>query len=203
MPVNWVGLEGLNPYRVQTTRKGPLGATAAESAQKAAAIHAEKDAERQRRERMREAYRKVTDAPDDAHGKVVAARLMTAPVITVQVGERISVARSIVRRERYRHIPVVYEDRTLAGLLRDTDLIAWRPGKASKNSITRVDELMSTRLLSATIDTPLRTVATVMIVENLRCIPIVNSTQRLVGILTARDILRWLVQHSRSLDVRA
>ena len=137
MPVNWVGLEGLNPYRVQTTRKGPLGATAAESAQKAAAIHAEKDAERQRRERMREAYRKVTDAPDDAHGKVVAARLMTAPVITVQVGERISVARSIVRRERYRHIPVVYEDRTLAGLLRDTDLIAWRPGKASKNSITQ------------------------------------------------------------------
>lgn len=60
----------------------------------------------------------------------------------------------------------------------------------------RLDAVMSTRLLTALPDTPIREVAQVMLDERVSCIPVLDADGQLVGIITSTDILRAVITRS-------
>ena len=67
------------------------------------------------------------------------------------------------------------------------------PGPFATHKLARV---MSSRVLSATPATEIREIAHVMLDEQVRGIPILDSSRHLVGILTTSDILRAIVHRS-------
>jgi acetoin utilization protein AcuB len=61
---------------------------------------------------------------------------------------------------------------------------------------------MSTTVLTAFKNTPLREIARVLFEERIGCLPIIDTAQKSIGILTRSDILRALMQ-GKPLDLWA
>jgi len=59
----------------------------------------------------------------------------------------------------------------------------------------RLAEIMTTGAISATPETDIREIARIMLDERIHAVPILDSHRRLVGILSARDLLRGIANH--------
>jgi CBS domain-containing protein len=127
---------------------------------------------------------------------VVAAQIMTTPVITLSPDTTVPEARALLRRHGVRHFPVVTDDGRLAGLVSDRYLLGAAPSHFD------VGDLMARRVLTATPDTAIRELAKVLIDEGIGCLPIVDGRRVLVGIVTTTDILRC-VTHPEPVELWA
>jgi CBS domain-containing protein len=104
-------------------------------------------------------------------------------------------ASEVFSRHVFHHLPVKKAAGQLVGLVTDRDILRLLAGGADADSL-RVEDIMARRVLTATPETSLREVARVMVAESINCLPIVDKQQRLAGILTAADILRYLVNRT-------
>jgi acetoin utilization protein AcuB len=87
-----------------------------------------------------------------------------------------------MRNKRIRHL-VVQRDGELAGVLSDRDVLALAPGEA-----LRVEDVMSTPVVSATAGMTLRRAANLLRGRSIGCLPVLDEG-RLVGIVTTSDLL--------------
>ncbi len=140
------------------------------------------------------AYRHSAEAAAgaDRQPAVLARQIMTASVVTLPPDAALAEAWEIVRRRRFRHVPVLTREGRLVGILSDRDLFRAGEGRPG----LRVADAMSTRVLTATPDTEIREVARVLVAERIGCLPIVGPAHELVGILTTTDVLRCVVHHA-------
>lgn len=99
-----------------------------------------------------------------------------------------TLARAAERMEAMavRELPVVEEDR-LVGLIAQADLLPYR----GHFEWTPVRAAMSRELVTVSPDTPLSTVAALLIERAINCVPVVEG-ERLVGMVSRSDCLRPL-----------
>jgi CBS domain-containing protein len=192
VPINWIGSQGHSPYALRPRiRPSEGGVEHPEATTTTRGI--KEEAERGRRERLVKAY---TEEPvESSVGAMLAAKAMTAPVITLSPETPLSDALQLSEIHVFRYFPVVTNDRALVGMISDRDLLRWTPSE-EEESPKVVGDLMAREFLTATIDTVLRNIARVMVDEGARSLPIVNSSQHVVGILTHGDVLRCIVEHA-------
>lgn len=128
---------------------------------------------------------------------ILAKQIMKTPIVSLPLHAPLSQALDVFRQYRFRHIPVLSENKQLAGLLSDRD--AWRELATNRLSPTAghefaqhhtIETVMSTPVLSAHPDTEIRVVARVLFEERIGAMPIVDDSKTLVGMLTRSDILR-------------
>jgi hypothetical protein len=110
--------------------------------------------------------------------------LMTRCVITVSPTATIQVARRVLHDSGVRHLPVVTEGKRLVGILSDRDLLATRRADSD-----HVAKLMTEAPQTVFLDTPAYEAAAVMLQQMFGCLPVVDSERRLLGLLTATDLL--------------
>ncbi len=148
----------------------------------------------------RKAYAKSGRKGVTRRPALLARDIMTSPVISLPPSTDVKEALEFIRRRRFRHFPVVAGNGQLVGILSDRDLLRGtphpehtQPTPAETPSPRTVQDLMSTQVLTATLDTPIREIARVFVGERISCLPILNPDRDLLGILTTTDILRCLV----------
>ena len=117
--------------------------------------------------------------------------LMSRPVIHVKPDETVDTIKVVLRQEDIRHAPVMDSRGRLVGLISDRDLLGAAAKKREKTHPT-VRDVMTERVLVATADASASTIAVAMSEERLSCIPIVDSSGRLDGIITSSDLLAVL-----------
>ncbi len=149
------------------------------------------------------AYERVIN-PDTPRRKIVLAEeLMRKDVITIFGSATLEDAHRIFTSRRFRHIPVVDSDENLIGMLSDRDLLrraarlddaAHADAKPWREQL--VESIMTKPVLVASSDTKTREIAGVMFEERIGCLPIVDESQKVVGIITRSDILRTLVSQA-------
>jgi CBS domain-containing protein len=132
--------------------------------------------------------------------------LMTADVATIGRNESLRTVDDVMRLGRIRHLPVVDEDGSLAGILSQRDLFhggllrALGYGSHARNHALDdllVKEAMKTDVVTTTPDTPLADAARVMLKRKIGCLVVLDAG-KLVGILTEADFVRLaLGDHSR------
>jgi acetoin utilization protein AcuB len=127
-----------------------------------------------------------------------AGQLMTEAPITIEPGATMLVAAALFEEATIRHLPVVDEGK-LVGVLSDRDVLrghasAEHRDEPAPRRARRVEQAMSTRVLTATPKTPLREAARAMLDERISALPVVDDEGGLVGILTTTDILRALMR---------
>ena len=144
-------------------------------------------------------------APVSVSGRLPAANwppnnladLMTRQVITLNEKEPIGDLEGWMKRFRFRHLPVVDENKKLVGLISLTDLLHAFLGvspvgapieKASETTLA--GSIMRRGVVTGDPNTPLATACRVMIHEKLGCLPIVLEDSTLVGIVTETDFVR-------------
>lgn len=125
---------------------------------------------------------------------------MTKKVFTVSADDYLSDALTIMKEKSIKHVPVVKNGK-LRGILSDRDIKEYTPSKATSLDIyelhyllakTRIKEIMKTRVITTTADTPVEEAAMVMMDLDIGCLP-VKDEGNLVGIISDKDIFRALV----------
>lgn len=125
---------------------------------------------------------------------------MTKKVFTVSPDDSISDALRIMRDKEIKHIPVLKEDK-IKGILSDRDIKEFTPSKATTLDIyelhyllakIKVKEVMKSKVITTTPETPVEEAAMVMFDQNIGCLPVLENG-RLIGIISDRDIFRVLI----------
>ena len=131
-------------------------------------------------------------------------RVVTEDVVCIDMDFTLLKAIELCSEKRIRHLPVLDENRRLAGIVTDRDLryfLSPRLGTISENSSDReslsrhVHQMMVRKVICATTDMTLSEAAQLMLTNRIGCLPVVNDDRRVVGIITTSDILRYIAKN--------
>ncbi len=133
--------------------------------------------------------------------RVIANR----PVVTVSQRAPIREAVKLMLNNGFRRLPVVMPNRSLVGIVTSTDLVNYFGGgdffrivdeKHFGDIYSSMEEplesIMTRNVIRASVDETMIDVLERMVVNNVGAIPIVDENDRVYGIITERDILRFM-----------
>ncbi|MBI2570825.1 MAG: CBS domain-containing protein [Candidatus Schekmanbacteria bacterium] len=133
--------------------------------------------------------------------------IMTSPVLTIEPQRPIATALRVMQDHELDHLPVTSPGGHLVGLLSKWYVLRAgqahgdaQPLDATRLASLTVDEVMTRSFVTATPDTAIRDVAHAMVDAAIHCIPVVTDFRHVVGIVTASDMLRCMV-NSAPLDL--
>ncbi len=127
---------------------------------------------------------------------------MTRDVFKVGMDDSIGTMREILKHETFHHLLVV-KDRKLVGILSDRDIVkSISPFLDTLSETTRdigllerkVHQFMTHKPITVSKDTSLEAAASLLLKNNISCLPVVSSDAEIEGIVTWRDILREYVE---------
>ncbi|MDH5359845.1 MAG: CBS domain-containing protein, partial [Gammaproteobacteria bacterium] len=156
----------------------------------------------QQARQVQQAYADAAESPHEREKAIYASQIMSRKVVTVSEKLSLSSAWDMLEEHAFRHLPVVADsDGMLIGMLTEHDFVisaveigGLPPLPSSKARIQTVAQLMSSPILSATIDTDIHELAAVMYERHIGAVPILDKQGLLAGIITHRDILKALVK---------
>lgn len=131
---------------------------------------------------------------------VLVKHLMTAPVVTFFAEQTLPLADEVMRLKHFRHLPVIDDAGRLVGLVSHRDLLAAeistrsglnRGQRLARQEDVRVREIMTRDVWTVRPDVRASVAAATLLDHKYGCLPVVDEEERLVGILTERDFLRF------------
>jgi acetoin utilization protein AcuB len=122
---------------------------------------------------------------------------MSYPPVTIRSDDTDYTALRLMQDHAIHHIPVVTADGQLVGILAKHDLLL----TASRYLLAEmgIEEVMRRDVVTATLDMPLVQAATLMLTHGVGCLPVVDLSQQVVGIITEGDLHRVLIEVISSL----
>jgi CBS domain-containing protein len=127
---------------------------------------------------------------------------MTSDVKAVQVHEKLSIVRRILIDYPFHHIPVISGDR-LVGIISVTDMVrltfeAYGTGDGSIDAVLderfSIEEVMNRDVITIDKDATIRDAASRLSNGTFHSLPVVSDGDRLVGIVTSTDLIRFLAE---------
>lgn len=130
--------------------------------------------------------------------KTTIADVMSTDVETVNADEDLVLADQLMRRNRFRHLPVVRAGK-LVGLITHRDLLRAQAklltqiGSGEQAVSLAVGDMMTTDVRTVAPDTSARDAAALLLDHKVGCFPVVRDGE-LIGIVTEADFLRWAMR---------
>lgn len=127
---------------------------------------------------------------------------MSRPVITINADASMKDALDLMGRERIRRLPVVNKRGQLVGIVTETDLAKASPSDAttlSKFEVRtlldkiKVEELMTSKVVTITEDTPIEEAARIMADSEISGLPVMRDN-KLVGMITETDLFKLFLE---------
>jgi CBS domain-containing membrane protein len=120
--------------------------------------------------------------------------VMSSPVISVEPDHSLSFAAGIMNLKRVRHLPVC-DAGQLVGLVSQRDVMAAQAAELAtpQEMSVPVARIMKTDVWTVSPETPVLEAALIMVDHRYGCLPVLHEG-RLVGIVTAIDLMRLLVK---------
>ena len=130
---------------------------------------------------------KAIPSPEGSGNRFCVSALMTTALLTAEENDSCEEALIALEEEDFHHLPVTDGEGRLVGIVSDRDLL--------QNRAAKVGELMTKRVLTATLEADLQEVAQHLTEERVHCLVVVNEQLEPIGIVTSFDILTYLVKH--------
>src|SRR5436190_15518494 len=152
-------------------------------------------------------------------GSTLVRDVMSTPVWTLRPGDKVEKAADVLAEKDVGALPVVDDDGKLLGILRDDDLIASEarvhvptfinflglgmpfPGEMKhlerelkKIAGATVRDVMQTDPPSVSPDATLEDVATIMHDRGVNSVPVVDTDNKVVGIVARADVVRFIAR---------
>ena len=115
----------------------------------------------------------------------------SSPVITVRPEATVDEAPDLLSKHQVSGVPVVDAEGHVVGILSQFDLFKPLYDQLQLNTTT-VARYHSTRVISVQADDMLIDVAEVFMSHAIRRVPVVDAENKLVGIISRRDIVRYI-----------
>jgi CBS domain-containing protein len=117
------------------------------------------------------------------------ADVMTAKVTSLAPDRSVLDAVSLFSECGFRHLLIVDGDGNLAGVLSDRDALR-SMARTHDPERTRVSSVMAHDLIVATPNMPLANAIELLVANRINCLPVVDTSGRVCGILTTTDLLK-------------
>ena len=136
------------------------------------------------------------------------SKIMSSPVITVNIKDNMTVVRDIFEHNNIHHIPVLDPKRKLAGIISKSDyhkilhsLTLFKANKSEEynNAVLQsllVEDVMTQQLASLGVEDDISTAAAYFRENLFHAIPIVDEDGKLTGIVTTFDLLSYAFNDS-------
>ncbi|MGB1699736.1 MAG: HPP family protein [Nannocystaceae bacterium] len=128
---------------------------------------------------------------------MVARDIMTSPVQSLPEDASVAAARGLFRLRKFRYVPVVSPETHPIGMLTDRDTFL-----LSDVNRGLVRDVMRRDVITTTPDTSVQDLLRVMVHAELGALPVTETDEVLVGIITTSDVLRAIAD-ADSLDLWA
>lgn len=118
--------------------------------------------------------------------------LMTTEVIKVSPSTPIKEAAQLMFRHRVSGLPVVDDDGTLGGIITEADFLRLEVARGEADDpapIETVGEVMSSGVVTIGPEEGLAEAAKIMVVQDVKRLPVVDDEERLLGIISRLDIV--------------
>ena len=128
--------------------------------------------------------------------------IMTRDVISVDENDDLAHLLESMRVLRFRHLPVT-NDARLVGMLTERDVLSLSassllPNRSDSDEFLqkryRVRDVMTENVISVNPNTSLREAGRLMLERRIGCLPVVDESNTLVGILTSTDFVELATQ---------
>ena len=119
--------------------------------------------------------------------------VMTMDVIAVGRNATVTEAMELLRKHNVTGLPVVNEDGTVAGIISEKDVLEFLH---DIDDITyTVEDFMTRDVVTSNEDANLIDICDLLLKKHFRRVPIVDAEGRLVGIVTRKDIIQYIVDY--------
>jgi CBS domain-containing membrane protein len=134
--------------------------------------------------------------------------LMTVEVVFLTPNEELELAEELMRYRRVRHLPVIDEGK-LVGLISHRDLLRAqarllrRPPTVFEGDFcpsVYVREFMTTGVRTVGPDAKASDAAKILLQNRFGCLPVVDESDHILGIVTEVDFLRWAVERLEQVE---
>jgi len=130
---------------------------------------------------------------------ITVADVMTRELVTVKESDDLALAESILRLGGIRHLLVV-RDRRLVGLITQRDMLRAAGGKPASRAV-QVGDVMTREVTAVPPRTSLAHAAHLMLRNKYGCLPVCEEGERLVGIITESDFVKFAADIAQDLDL--
>ena len=126
--------------------------------------------------------------------------ILTRGVVTISMDDSLETVRSLFKQHRFHHLLVIEKGKAV-GVLSERDLLKNvspfidQMSERKQDTWTlqkRVHQIMQRDLVWASPDTSIHDACLMMAANQISCLPVLDEQSKPLGIVTARDILRWL-----------
>ena len=134
---------------------------------------------------------------------VLIKHIMTSPVVSLFAEQTLPLADDIMRYKHLRHLPVVDETGRLVGLVSHRDILRAQISsltgltdgeRRARQDHVKVSQIMTSDVWTAGPDAFASNAGQLLLDHRFGCLPVVDAAQRLIGIVTERDYLRFAVR---------
>jgi acetoin utilization protein AcuB len=129
--------------------------------------------------------------------------IMTRDVATLNENDSLAHLQASLGALRFRHLPVTDGER-LIGLVSDRDILGVSASNLSPHRLEQdrllmdrfaVRDVMTTKVVTVSPRTPILEAGRLMLSHRISCLPVVDDTNMLKGIVTSSDFIRLFVEH--------
>lgn len=129
--------------------------------------------------------------------------LMSKNVICVNMDDRLLVVKKLFEQNSFHHLMVVNDKHELVAVISDRDYAKAihpnvdKPSATEKDLATlnkRVHQVIKKKLVCIPEQTTLRNAIRLFYVNNISCLPVVDASNKPVGVISWRDLLKWLYE---------
>ena len=129
--------------------------------------------------------------------------LMSKNVITVHIDDRLVKVKELFEKNSFHHLMVINDKGELAAVISDRDYTKAihpnidKPSATVKDLATlnkRVHQIVKREAVVIAEHASLKAVIQMFYENKISCLPVVDSNKRPVGVISWRDILKWLYE---------
>ena len=131
----------------------------------------------------------------DAKSTMVSV-IMTRELTVADPEQPVAELFDLFSRVEFHHIPVVV-DQKLVGIVSDYYMEKFFGESGSAIDGLTAEDIMSSELVTADGTTSVECAAIILLENDISCLPIIDDDDRLVGLVTWKDLLRYFVYHER------
>lgn len=139
----------------------------------------------------------------DNISEIKISQIMTAEVIAANPNNRFSQVFQFFSEREINHMPIV-ENEKLIGIISNKDMmkhvykyivVQKKSDIAALDAEVKLVDIMTKNIVTAHEDTTLIEVKNLFAKSHFNCLPIVNNDDKLVGIVTPKDLMKMKVIH--------
>lgn len=144
-------------------------------------------------------YQDIGDGEAQRQPVYYAKDIMQSPVVTLPESASLQTAWSLFGQKGFRHMPVLNRAQQLCGLVSERDLLGATSTMVQNPPLDTqqtVSEVMTRRVLTVGPMSEVRELAAAMTGHKIGAMPVLDSEENLVGIVTLVDILQVIMNRA-------